>query len=107
MLVYLIFGKFILRLEVERFKNCDDLLDDFKKDLVMNTKQKIAGVSVIIFIAIVLLPSMLPDSWATTQFLAKFDVIGTAVVIMAIAALIRIKGEPITDWDDNARRGIN
>lgn len=107
MLVYLAFGKFVLRLDVERFKNCDDLLDDFKKDLVMNTKQKIAGVSVIIFIAIVLLPSMLPDSWAITQFLAKFGVIGAAVVIMAIAALIRIKGEPITDWDDNARRGIN
>lgn len=107
MIVYLAFGKYILRLDVERFKNCDELLDEFRKDLVLNTKQKIAGMSVIVFIAIVLLPSILPDSWEITQFLEKFGVVGAAVVIMAISALVRIKGEPITDWDDNARRGIN
>lgn len=103
--LYLFFGKYILKLDVSKFVDQDDLFNQFK-DKKATAKQKTAAIFIGIFIVILLLPTLLPKTWFLTGFLSKFGLVGAAVVLIAGTACLRIAGEPVTNWDDNARRGI-
>jgi len=106
LLAYLALGKFVLKLDTSKFSGHNDIFDSLMNSPI-TPKQKIAGYVMIIFLAILMLPVILPSDWAISIFLGKFGLVGGAVVLMAITAILKINGEPITDWNDNARRGIN
>mgnify|MGYP006864472826 CR=1 FL=1 len=106
LLAYLALGKFILKLDISKFLDCDNIFNSLTSSQV-TSKQKIAGYMMIIFIAILMLPIILPSNWPITIFLGKFGLVGGAVILMTITSILRINGNPVTNWNDNARRGIN
>lgn len=101
-IVYLIFGKYILKLDVSKFDGKDDLFDALKNQSI-TIQQRVAMGVTILFIALNLLPVMLPDHWSITAFLAEFGLVGAAAVVMGITTVIQIDGKPIADWEKDAR----
>jgi len=104
--MYILVGKYVLRLNVQPFIDKKDLIAEVYQQRPMTLNQKIAMVSMIIFLIIALVPSFLPVS-DFQAMLVSFGAVGALLVVVMITSLIRIDGKPITDWTDNIRTGMN
>lgn len=105
LLAYLAYGKFILKVDTAKFIGTADLCAHLKGKKA-TLKMKIAGISMLCFVSLLILPSVLPKGWALTQFLAQFGVVGAVVLLMIVTTIIRIDDKPMTNWDLNAKNGI-
>ena len=106
MIVYTFIGKYVLRLNVEPFKEKAEEVFNVFHGKKITQEQKIASIMVILFLIITLLPSFLPESSLKT-YLAQYGLMGAVFVIVTITSIMTLKGKPVTNWTDNAKYGIN
>ena len=91
MVVYVCFGKFILRLDVQPFIDHAEEVADIYQGKQITKKQRIASIIVILFLLVTLLPSFLPASWPLKAYLAQYGLIGgTLLVVVITLSLIHI-----------------
>lgn len=103
---YIFMGKYILRLDATQFiDKADEIVAVYTKKSA-TVQQKIAGIMVILFLIVTLLPSFLPAG-AIKAFLAQFGLIGATLLLVVLTSLIHLDGKPIVNWGDCARKGIN
>lgn len=103
---YVIVARFIYRPNVDALKNfSSDFID--KSALVLNRRQKIVFASLLIFVALVVFPSLLTNILPRfSAFMQMIDTSGLLVAVIAVLLLIRVDGEPLMDFCESARRGV-
>ncbi len=72
----------------------------------MTKKIKITLLLIGFLIAIMILPSLLPASWALTVWLGKFGNIGVLALVLCISFLLRIDNKPFTTIKAAADKGL-
>jgi len=106
MILYVLTGKYILRLNVEPFIARADEVAAVYKQQSATKQQKIACGMVLLFLFITLSPSFLPDGTIKT-YLAQYGLLGATLLLVTITSFIYIEGKPLTDWSKCARQGVN
>lgn len=105
-IIYTLVGKYILRLDVKAFF---EKAEEIKRIYIVKTmtkQQKFALAMLCLFLLICLIPFFLPEG-TIKAFLGQFGLIGSTFLIMTITSIIRIDEKPITNWVDNAKKGID
>lgn len=105
-LIYIFFGKYILRLDVQPFiKRAEEVAQVYTAKKATQ-QQKIALAMMCLFLFITLIPSFLPAGTLKTYF-AQYGMVGATFLIITVTSVIRINGQPITNWAHNAQHGMN
>ncbi|MCH4207336.1 MAG: hypothetical protein LKF79_03565 [Solobacterium sp.] len=97
LIVLVLFTKFVLRPDVTPLKHVD--VEQFKKNPLppMNIRQKIIGISFILFIFVMLVPTLVPDL-PGMSFLSS-NALGMAFTFVAVLAAIPLKdGKPVLEF---------
>ena len=66
-------------------------------------EKKIAFIAVIVAMALLLLPSVVPSDWALSGILGKMGLGGLSLFILSALLMIRVKGVPLIDLQKTAR----
>lgn len=77
-LVYTLIGKYLLRIDVSNLNNGDSFSNLRGKKL--EGQALVGAVYLAIFILIIILPTLLPNTWMITNILNKFGVLGACAV---------------------------
>ena len=85
---YTLVGKFILRINVEPLKNAGDRYAALRQQKI-NAKQKFGLVVLATFIAIVVLPTLLPAGSSLKLLLNNYGGMGAAIVCLCLACVFK------------------
>ena len=106
MLGYLLFGKFVLKVDVSKLKSFDPEKLNAKEVLTLQTEQKIIlGLTAFLLIAFIV-PSFLPAEWLFTIIFKKLGTTGTIMIVMCILVFLKVNGKAICNFSEVARSGI-
>ncbi len=93
LLCYVLFARFVLRPDVEAFKSLK-ASDVFTEKLPKMNAQQIASlITMAVFVAAILLPTISP----AFAFINKFSVLGITCVCIIVLMIIPYKGQPMLD----------
>ncbi len=107
-LILLVVAKFVLRLDVSALAQLTSDLGAEHRGAKMNNEQKFGLALLVAYILMMLLPMLLPQTWAFTQFLAKFGILGSLGILISIAMAKRTsEGKGYVDFAKVASRGIS
>lgn len=77
----------------------------------MNSDQKTALGALLVFLAMLLLPGVLPKTWPVISQLATLSVSGSAIVVIIALMILRDKksseNEGLLNWGKSAIKGVN
>ena len=104
-LLFISFEKFVRKPDISKFKLDDSFFEKYR-DIKMTTDQKIALLAMLVFLAWILLQSVLPAEWPVTVFLSKFSATHICCVVMMILVAIQIKGKRLLDFQKAASQGV-
>ena len=96
---YVLFCKFILRINLS---GLEDYVHDTSKAATITLRQKVSLVGVILAMAMLLVPSILPDSWAITPIITGLGLGGLTLFLVAILMMIKVEGKPLMDLGEIA-----
>lgn len=102
---YLVLCKYVFGLDITPLKEITGAMID-SKDLDMTKSKKIAFLALSVFIALLLIPSLLPKATLFYQVLNNLGVVGVIVFVFAALSLIKVDGENIFDFAALARGGV-
>lgn len=106
MLFFVLICRFVFRPDLKELKHINiDFVD--KNALILNTKQKTAALFLILFILLMLAPSILPKTWALAIIIKKLGIAGCLFILIILMTLIRFDGQPLLDFKQMAAKGIN
>ncbi len=85
---YVLLGKFLFRLDVEKLKLVTK--DSFDpKDLEINYQQKIIISMLVLLVVLLVAPSVMPKAWAVTKILRGIGAHGVAFLILGVFVFLR------------------
>lgn len=99
--LYLIIGKFILRVNTTKFvQGTDVLLKQIGDNKIkITTGQKRGAIVLIIFVAALALAALLPKTWAPIAFLNHFGLVGICVALVLLLLVLKDEeGKPLTTF---------
>lgn len=96
---YVLFCKFILRINLS---GLEDYVHDTSKSATITLRQKVSLVGVILAMAMLLVPSILPASWAITPIITGLGLGGLTLFLVAILMMIKVEGKPLMDLGEIA-----
>lgn len=103
---YLLFGKYILKVNVEPLKKAEAHLAQYR-DNKISKEQIISIISLIFFMLIAILPSFL-GAGTLKNLINNYGILGAACTIIIIQCLRRDEdGEPIYRFGNLVQRGVN
>lgn len=106
MLIFLFVCRFVLRPDLKELKHINiDFVD--QSALVLHTKQKAAALFLIVFILMMLAPSLFPKTWIITTWINQLGIAGCLFVLIVLMLLIPFDGKPMLDFRLMASKGIN
>lgn len=106
--ILLLVAKFILRLDVSALAQLTNDLGTEHRNDKMNSEQAFGLTMLVAYIVMMLLPMLLPKTWAFTQFLSKFGILGSLGILISIAMAKRTpEGKPYVDFGKVAAKGIS
>lgn len=104
-LVFTLLGKLVFHIDVSLLKNLTK--DSFKDvDLSLNKQQKAILIFVALLIVLLLVPSVLPQTFFLAAILKKLDAVGTAMVLVAVMCALKVDGKPILNFKDVCSKGM-
>ena len=104
---YILFGKLVVKPDVERLRDIDEDKLDAKAVLRLDKAQKtVLGLTAFLLTALVV-PSFLPKAWLVTRVFKQLGATGTIMLVMMALVLLRIDGKPVCDFNRAARQGIS
>ena len=98
--VYVLVGKFILCIDVTAITNKDDRYAEMR-NAKMNPKQRKAGIVMLIFAIMLLVPSFLPTTWPIVAQLYLLSTNGAIVIALLVVAFFRNKETGSSEYDMN------
>lgn len=107
MVGYAIVGRIILRPDMSRVKNAGAEFAHLRNNK-MNREQKVAGVVLIVFMLMLLLPSVIPSSVPGMAQLSNLGVIGVGVLCIMVLAIFKSKdGKNYINVPHLIKKGVN
>lgn len=104
--VYLLLVKFVFRLDTSVLTNFKpDMVN--KDDLKVTFEIKASIIFLISFIALLLLPSLLPKGSAVVAFINRFGMAGTLIFMFAVLSFVTHNNKKIFNFPELATKGIN
>lgn len=103
--VFTILGKIVFRIDVTKLKNLTE--ESFKDvDLTLTKYQKIILIFLAALIVLLLIPSVLPQSFFLAAILKKLDAVGTAMILVAVMCALKVDGKPIMNFKEVCSKGM-
>lgn len=102
---YVLICKYILRPDVGPLKKLDGTLVS-KEELCLDKKQKLAVLLLAVLIVLMVLPEVLPKTWALQQLLAQLGMGSITILMVVVGCLIKIDGQPIMKFDKMIAKGV-
>lgn len=104
-LVFTLLGKLVFHIDVSLLKNLNE--DSFKDvDLSLNKQQKAILIFVALLIVLLLVPSVLPQTFFLAALLKKLDAVGTAMLLVVVMCALKVDGKPILNFKEVCRKGM-
>lgn len=97
-ILYVLFCKYVLRIDLSALNNYEHKASDEK----LSFRKKVSLIGVVVAMIVLLIPSILPDSWEITVVVDNMGLGGLSLLVCAILMLIRIDGEPLMDMTKTA-----
>lgn len=92
MLIFLFICRFVLRPDLKELKHINiDFVD--QNALILHTKQKAAALFLVVFILMMLAPSLFPKTWLITVWINKLGIAGCLFVLIVLMLLIPFDGQ--------------
>ncbi len=102
-LLFMLFGKFILRVDVSKLKNTD--LTSMKNDIQVTNEQKL-GAGMLLFLLVALyIPSVLPAGLLKTMLQAQ-SATGLVILLLIILCVVQFDGKPALDFTKLAKESV-
>lgn len=86
--LYELIGRFILRIDVTNVRNDNDRFAAMRQNK-MNSRQKQAGLIMLLFIVLLMAPNFLPMTWPIISQLSLMSATGVIVLIVVVISLFR------------------
>lgn len=96
--LYLAFGRFILKLDVSKIENKDDAYAVYRSTK-MNKEQKQAGIILVIFVILLMAPNFLPATLPLIPQLTTLSAVGVAALMLIGVHLLRDKETGTNQYD--------
>ncbi len=92
LLVWIAVVRFLIRPEVDTFKNMTE--NDFAeyRNIKIPTEAKIGFAAITIMMLFMLIPTFLPKAWAITAFCSKIDIAGAILLVFVLIAIMPKEG---------------
>lgn len=104
-LVFTLLGKLVFHIDVSLLKNLNE--DSFKDvDLSLNKQQKAILIFVALLIVLLLVPSVLPQTFFLAALLKKLDAVGTAMLLVVVMCALKVDGKPILNFKEVCSKGM-
>lgn len=100
-ILYVLFGRFVLRIDVTNIRNEDDRFGYMRQNK-MNNRQKQASLIMLLFIVLLMAPNFLPTNWPIISQLNTLTATGTIVLIIILISLFRDKETGKEMYNTNA-----
>ena len=107
MVGYLLFGKFVLKVDVSLLKDFDPDKLNAKEVLNLTIEQKLILILTAFLLIAFIVPSFLPSEWLFTIFFKKLGTTGTIMIVMCAMIFLQLHGKPLCNFQDVARSGIS
>lgn len=105
-IVYILACRFVFRVDVSMLKGAK--VDFIKaEELVMTKRQKVIMSFLVMFIAMAVIPTVLPKTFFLTQLLNKLTTTGMVILLLMVMTWIKIEGKPLISFQQLAGKGIN
>lgn len=104
-LLILLVSKFFFKIDVSAIANMDSSITD-KGTLKLSGRQKGLLITFIAIIICLLIPSILPKSWAPVGLLANLGIFGIAGIAALVLCILHVDGKPLMDFQSAASGGI-
>lgn len=91
---YVLFCKYIVRVDLSCLANYEHVADETEP---VTFRKKVSLIGMILCMVLLLVPSILPDSWAISGLVNNMGLGGLTLFLLAIMMLITIDGEPLLD----------
>ena len=75
-------------------------------DLTLHKKQKAVLIFVVTLIVLLLIPSILPETFFLAALLNNIQAVGTAMILVAIMCCLKVDGEPIMNFKQVCSKGM-
>lgn len=107
MLGYLLVCRFVVRPDMTKIKEAGSKYAHLR-NAKMNFDQKVAGITLIIFILALAIPSIVPKTVPGVAWMSDMGVIGIGVLCVAILAIVKTKaGNAYVDIPRLIKKGVN
>lgn len=91
---YTLFCKYILRINLSGLQN---YVHDPSQSGPVTIRQKISLIGVLVAMGMLLVPSILPASWAITPVIKGMGLGGLTMLLIAVLLIVKVEGEPLMD----------
>lgn len=107
-IAYFLVMKYIFRPDISKLMNLsDEYLAKMRNDLHLTLQEKIAGIALLCFMILMILPTIFSAGKGFIGFLASFNYLSAIAVVLIALILMRLEGRPLLDFDKCARTGIH
>lgn len=105
---YFVVMKYVFRPDVSRLMNLsDEYLSRIRSELRLNRQEGIALAALVVFMGLMILPTLLMGKDGVAGLLAGFNFLSAIAVVLIALSLMRLEGRPLLDFDACARDGIH
>ena len=104
MLLFLLCGKFIFRVDVSKMKNAD--FTKLGAKINYDKKQKFATLILAAIVVALYVPSVLPKDMWIYSVLNKLSAVGVIGAVTVVLCCVKMDGEPLMDFAKTAKEAI-
>ena len=90
---YVLFCKYCLRVDLSKLQNYVHV----KENPTLSLRKKVALVGVVGTLLFLLLPGVIPQTWAVHKLFAMLGLGGLSLLLIGILFMVRVEGEPLID----------
>ncbi len=106
-LVYLLIGRFIFKVDISKLADKEDRFAELRTQK-MGRSEKIGMAYLLLFLCIIILPTVLPKTWLITGILSNMSIIGAcAACFVGICFSKNKDGETINKFGDLVASAVN
>lgn len=102
-LLFMAFGKFMLRIDVDKMKNAN--YTAMANDIQVTKEQKLGAFLLVFLLLALYLPSVMPDCLLKTILKAQGST-GVGILLIVILCVVRFNGKPALDFMEVAKNAV-
>lgn len=106
LVAFLAIMKYVIRPDISKFADTGDMFGALRQTNI-NNEQKIAAFFLVLFMFAMFAPSVLPKDFIVAKFFNDLGITGSLVFVMALMAMLKIKGKISFNFADAAQSGMN